>query len=42
MWEAEIRRIVVSDQSREKVHKTPSQQKKAGHGVCTCHLDYKA
>jgi hypothetical protein len=32
MQEAEIRRITTPGQTKEKVHKTPSQQKKAQHG----------
>jgi hypothetical protein len=40
IWEAEIRRIMVPGQPRQKVCKTPSQQKKAAHGARTCHTSY--
>jgi hypothetical protein len=37
-WEAEIRKIVIPSQHRQKkVHKSPLQQKKAGPGGATCH-----
>jgi hypothetical protein len=36
-WEMEIGKIVVQDQPGQKVHKIPSQQKKQGVVVCSCH-----
>jgi hypothetical protein len=39
--EAEIQRLVVPGQLRERVSKTPSQQKKLGVTACACHLSYK-
>jgi hypothetical protein len=34
------RRVMVGDQPRQKVSDTPSQQKKLGMVVCSCHPSY--
>jgi hypothetical protein len=36
-WEPEIRRIEIQGQPGQKVHKSPSPQKKVGVVVHTCH-----
>jgi hypothetical protein len=37
-WEAKIRRMVIRDQPKQKVHKSPHfNQKKLGMMACTCH-----